>query len=101
MALGQKAGIGRRQKVIEEAPSPVVSAELRALLARSEVRYLIGCVSVPMADGGGFAAGPGVWEPVPHGGDFDPEGTDNWLRFDPVSPSGPAMGRVATVNHCR
>lgn len=29
---------------------------LGALLARSEVRYLIGCVSVPMADGGGFAA---------------------------------------------
>ena len=29
---------------------------LGALLARSECRYLIGCVSVPMADGGGFAA---------------------------------------------
>jgi len=29
---------------------------LGALLARSDVRYLIGCVSVPMDDGGGFAA---------------------------------------------
>jgi geranyl-CoA carboxylase alpha subunit len=92
----------RHQKIIEEAPSPAVSPELRAELGRCAVALAQGAGYVGAGtveflldegvtdDGEGFAAGPPQGETAPLGGS-DPRSGGAW---GPGFAAGPPQGET-------